>query len=143
MNISYVALCPALLVLCYGMFQYPRPQKVFWRLLLYYYGLVIFVKFAFQSSVFCYSGLEKQYRLAPDPGCFASGSTSFNLLGIYKTPEFTVFLNYIMYDALVIGAILFHRHVLLSRGLWEENELEMHERMAKTQGTERKHRGEE
>eukprot|EP00466_Bigelowiella_natans_P011806 jgi/Bigna1/141396/aug1.62_g16104 len=125
-NPTFLALCPTLAVLGYGIFQYPRPKKDFWRLLLAYYGISIFSKFGFQLGFFCISSIDMGYKLAPDPGCFDTSVSGFHVFGIYKTPSTHAFLWYVSGDLAVVFVLLLHRHMVIARGLWDRTEIEVY-----------------
>jgi len=126
-NPTYLGLCPLLAVLCYGILQYPRPPKMFWRLLLCYYAVVIMAKCLFQSPIFCASGIAEAYALAPHPDCLPATTFAFNFFGVYKQPSLYFTLWYLVPDFVMITLILIHRSLVMKRGLWGRNELEIHE----------------
>ena len=48
---SMISLIYPLLVLIFGIIQYPRPSKLFWRMLMVYTTFIIFLKFFIQINV--------------------------------------------------------------------------------------------
>lgn len=128
----------------------PRTQS-FWLLSLCYATVCVCAKFLFQLDAFCVRLDSHAYALQPAPECplpfaslaalhsgrpavwsaaeaAASGYTSDRdvapdwLLGLHKTlPAHALFL-YVLSDLLVLLAVVFHRSVLLRKGVWFADE---------------------
>ena len=111
----------AFLVLILGIIQYPRPSKLFWKITLIYCTIIIFLKFVFQLNV--WNNLEVFQDLIDiqkNPiGIFA-------IIGIYKlgTYKFINFFYYVIFDFLILIALIMNQFILIRKGLWYMTEID-------------------
>jgi hypothetical protein len=125
------------LVLPISMFMYailekPRPHKNYWRLALIYLELLIIVKFIFQFSVFCICEAESGDVWSLQPQCENKAMCGFVNNGVaLQIPEVIgivpikgPFIVGIFFELIAMITILFHRHNLKKKGLWNEIKVE-------------------
>ena len=103
------------LVFIFGVIQYPRPSKLFWKITLIYSTIIIFLKFVFQLNV--WNNLEKFQNLINienNPIGF------FAIMGIYKlgSYEFVNFFYYVIFDFLILIVLIMNQFILIRKGLW-------------------------
>eukprot|EP00755_Sulcionema_specki_P006760 Sspe_Gene.36346::Locus_17570_Transcript_1_1_Confidence_1.000_Length_6609::g.36346::m.36346 len=100
MSVSLLDLFPALSTFIYALLAHPRPAPFYWELLLGYMQFILCIKCILQ-------GVDVTFDNIP--------SRLTNIMGISGQQSF--FLN-VIGDFAVVVAILFHRQVLLSWGLY-------------------------
>ena len=103
------------LVFIFGIIQYPRPSKVFWKITLIYCTIIIFLKFVFQLNV--WNNVEKfqnVINIKNNPLGF------FAIFGIYKLGEYKLvnFFYYVIFDFLILIALIMNQFILIRKGLW-------------------------
>eukprot|EP01087_Luapelamoeba_hula_P016396 TRINITY_DN5039_c0_g2_i7.p1 TRINITY_DN5039_c0_g2~~TRINITY_DN5039_c0_g2_i7.p1 ORF type:complete len:2374 (+),score=229.13 TRINITY_DN5039_c0_g2_i7:70-7191(+) len=116
----------------YAALAYPTPARTFWRIMLVYVTLLILAKFMFQFPIFCICyGDTQTYDMAPNCGgqlCNLDQPYPRELgtpyvIGIYKTSG--PFLSTALLDFLLLLAMLWHKYMLIARGLWEPTDIEI------------------
>ncbi|OMJ82306.1 hypothetical protein SteCoe_17020 [Stentor coeruleus] len=96
-------------VLGYAMLEFPRPRIQFFRFMLYYAGLIVFVKYALQLEI--WRKIDKNFLLDyEDPIRFG-----FNLA---KNTYSDTLLNYVIWDVLVMFSLLCHEYYMLRIGMY-------------------------
>eukprot|EP00026_Physarum_polycephalum_P000140 Phypoly_transcript_00140.p1 GENE.Phypoly_transcript_00140~~Phypoly_transcript_00140.p1 ORF type:complete len:2155 (+),score=404.49 Phypoly_transcript_00140:732-6467(+) len=91
----------------------PRPSKVFWRAMLGYSTFVILIKYIFQL-LNCIDDCEITIDGSP---------TLPFIFGVHQDPN--SYIRNACLDALAFLLILWHRHVMRTRGIWDYTEKEI------------------
>jgi len=137
---NLLSLVIPVLILAYAIPERPRVGKGFWLFAMIWSSIIIIAKFVFQLYIFCVAinvgsissingpAINRRYIFAPSPYC-SSGSASDSyssdtLFGLSKVPGAHTYFTIILVDLLCLLSIVFHRTVLLARGLWDINEEE-------------------
>ena len=111
----------AFLVFILGIIQYPRPSKIFWKITLIYCTIIIFLKFVFQLNVWNdFEEFQDLIDIEKNPLGF------FAILGIYKlgSYEFLNFFYYVIFDFLILIALIMNQFILIRKGLWYMTEID-------------------
>ncbi|XP_050834889.1 piezo-type mechanosensitive ion channel component 1 isoform X2 [Serinus canaria] len=105
---SVISLFLPLLVFLWAMLSIPRPTKRFWMTAIVFTEMMVVVKYLFQFGFFPWNGYITLLR--------NEGKPFFppRILGLEKS------IHYIKYDLLQLLALFFHRSLLLSYGLWDQ-----------------------
>jgi hypothetical protein len=115
-NGSLISLVYSILVFCLGIVSYPRNRKNFWRFVLIYSSAVIVFKFIIQLRLIKMTGLDpKDYK----KDHFRIG------FKIFDTPYSSEFLNYIVWDCMVLLFTMTQIYLLILKGIWEKIEPEL------------------
>ena len=111
----------AFLVFLLGIIQYPRPSKLFWKITLIYCTIIIFLKFILQLNVWNdIDEFQNLIDIQKNPiGIFA-------ILGIYKigSYKFVDFFYYVIFDFLILIALIMNQFILIRKGLWYMTEID-------------------
>ncbi|XP_041256393.1 piezo-type mechanosensitive ion channel component 1 isoform X5 [Onychostruthus taczanowskii] len=105
---SVISLFLPILVFLWAMLSSPRPTKRFWVTAIIFTEMMVVVKYLFQFGFFPWNGYITLLR--------NEGKPFFppRILGLEKS------IHYIKYDLLQLLALFFHRSLLLSYGLWDQ-----------------------
>ncbi|XP_041339408.1 piezo-type mechanosensitive ion channel component 1 isoform X4 [Pyrgilauda ruficollis] len=105
---SVISLFLPILVFLWAMLSSPRPTKRFWVTAIVFTEMMVVVKYLFQFGFFPWNGYITLLR--------NEGKPFFppRILGLEKS------IHYIKYDLLQLLALFFHRSLLLSYGLWDQ-----------------------
>ena len=126
---SLVSLVFPLSLFGYAMLEFPRPRMKYFRIMLIYTSCVLFIKFVFQLEI-----QKKLDFLSLDEDRFNIGfkcvskrcSSKFDGAGNdimdYKNSYDPAFLDYMLYDALVLFALLCREYYMLRIGMWDKIE---------------------
>ena len=117
------------------LFENPRPKPKLWRFFLRYSFFVMSIRYLFQLPFFC-QNVTSDFSLYPSiqPYCPSNNDYRSNqapiqnmaIFGLYKF-DGTVIANMnsliigLRWNFLVVLAILFHRHELRLRGIWQNS----------------------
>ena len=124
LNGSIMDMTLSIITITWGLLSKPRPSKRFWKLIIFYTTVVIFVQWFFQTDVFEYN--RNKEVSAPD--------WLETLIGNLDTKD-----SYV-YVLLLLVALCFHRNILISYGLWSSyssnrTEQELYNKEARKNGT--------
>ena len=113
-NGSLISMFYPISIFLFGICQYPRPNKIFWEIILAYTALIIFLKFIIQLNI-----LEKNDNIR----IFLNDIQDDNLIiniGFKKIDKdyISKFLSYIILDFLVLIMIIINQFILIRKGLW-------------------------
>ena len=113
-NGSLISMFYPIFIFLFGICQYPRPDNIFWKILLAYTALIIFLKFIIQLNI-----LEKNNTIR----IFLNDLQNDNLIiniGFKKIDldHISKFLAYIILDFLVLIIIIINQFILIRKGLW-------------------------
>ena len=111
----------AFLVFILGIIQYPRPSKFFWKITLIYCTIIIFLKFLLQLNVWNnFEEFQDVINIEKNPLGF------FAIMGIYKLGnyEFVSFFYYVIFDFLILIALIMNQFILIRKGLWYMTEID-------------------
>ena len=103
------------LVFIFGIIQYPRPSKVYWKITLIYCTIIIFLKFVFQLNVWNnVEQFQNTINIENNPIGF------FAIFGIYKLGSYKLvnFFYYVIFDFLILIALIMNQFILIRKGLW-------------------------
>ncbi|XP_038004523.1 piezo-type mechanosensitive ion channel component 1 isoform X2 [Motacilla alba alba] len=105
---SVISLFLPILIFLWAMLSIPRPTKRFWMTTIIFTEMMVVVKYLFQFGFFPWNGYITLLR--------NEGKPFFppRILGLEKS------IHYIKYDLLQLLALFFHRSLLLSYGLWDQ-----------------------
>ena len=109
------------LVFILGIIQYPRPNKLFWKITLIYCTIIIFLKFILQLNIWNYfENFQKKIDIENNPISF------FAIIGIYKLTnyKFFDFFYYVIFDFLVLTSLIVNQFILIRKGLWYMTEID-------------------
>ena len=111
-----ISLIYPLLVLIFGIIQYPRPSKLFWRMLMVYTTFIIFLKFFIQLNVWEMLNFTKNAHVYLDE----SNENFISFLGLKKISnhDFLLFMIYIIPDFFVLLLLIINQAILIRKGLW-------------------------
>eukprot|EP00475_Leptophrys_vorax_P039989 TRINITY_DN7345_c0_g1_i5.p1 TRINITY_DN7345_c0_g1~~TRINITY_DN7345_c0_g1_i5.p1 ORF type:complete len:1149 (+),score=236.86 TRINITY_DN7345_c0_g1_i5:424-3447(+) len=120
---NLLAMLPVVVILTYGLIEFPRASTQFWKLLNAYVMVVMLAKFVYQFPLFCTLN-SGQYSLSPNGQCFPDNYYSPSvearpdyLVGLYKKGPLT-FRQYFILDIACIFTLLFHCYKLTRNGYW-------------------------
>ncbi|XP_064579034.1 piezo-type mechanosensitive ion channel component 1 isoform X2 [Zonotrichia leucophrys gambelii] len=108
---SVISLFLPILVFLWAMLSNPRPTKRFWVTAIVFTEMTVVVKYLFQFGFFPWNGYITLLR--------NEGKPFFppRIIGLEKS------IYYIQYDLLQLLALFFHRSLLLSYGLWDQEKM--------------------
>ena len=111
---SLISMFYPVFIFLFGICQFPRPEKLFWKILLVYTTIIILLKFIIQLNI-----LEKNETIR----IFLNDIENDNLiinLGFKKIEkeQISSFLSYIILDFLVLILIIINQFILIRKGLW-------------------------
>ena len=109
------------LVFILGIIQYPRPSKLFWKITLIYCTIIIFLKFVFQLNVWNkFEEFQDSINIEKNPLGF------FAIMGIYKLGNYELisFFYYVIFDFLILIALIMNQFILIRKGLWYMTEID-------------------
>ena len=117
-NGSLISMFYPIFIFLFGICQYPRPDKIFWKILLAYTAFIILLKFIIQLNI-----LEKNDTIR----IFLNDIENDNLIiniGFKKIEKehISQFLSYIILDFLVLIIIIINQFILIRKGLWYKTE---------------------
>lgn len=117
LNANIISLFWPLLVFTFGIISNPRPGNIFWKISMIFCSAVIMVKFILQMQINEYysKGLREYFLLDQ----FRIGLKIFPDI---KTAEF---INYIIWDCLLLLCLLIQQYILITNGLWKKVEYEI------------------
>ena len=103
-----------MMVLILGIIQYPRPSKLFWKILMVYTTLIIFLKFFIQLNI--WEMIEEDFISYFDE----SNDNYISSLGLKKIAnhDFLSFMGYIIPDFIVLLLLIINQIILIRKGLW-------------------------
>ena len=110
----------AFLVFILGIVQYPRPNKLFWKITLIYCTIIVFLKFVLQLNIWNnFENFQQIIDIKNNPTSF------FAIIGIYKLNnyEFLDFFYYVIFDFLVLTSLIVNQFILIRKGLWYMTEI--------------------
>ena len=132
---SMISVVYPLSIFCYGLFEYPRPNKTFWDFCIKYTIGVIIVKFVIQLHFLSLTNGYSDFLL--------DFLTKWKFGLEYFEQTFTgAFFKYIVCDAILLFVLLIHSYVMISLGIWNkterniENVQQAYERIFKTKDLE-------
>ena len=122
LNGKLLSLIYPILVLIFGIIQYPRPSKIFWKILMVYTTLVIFLKFLIQLNFWELDIYAKEIYAYFDE----SNENYIHYLGLRKIVDhdFFLFMAYIFPDFFVLILLIINQIILTRKGLWYNIETE-------------------
>ncbi|XP_030812145.1 piezo-type mechanosensitive ion channel component 1 isoform X3 [Camarhynchus parvulus] len=121
---SVISVFLPILVFLWAMLSSPRPTKRFWMTAIVFTEMTVVVKYLFQFGFFPWNGYITLLR--------NEGKPFFppRIIGLEKS------IHYIKYDLLQLLALFFHRSLLLSYGLWDQEKM-MDEKQQSVEGEEK------
>jgi len=139
-NPSLVSVLIPVLIFVYALFEEPRAPKGFWILALFYSGTLVILKFMFQLNAFCVTAADHTYTFQPNPYCASStsGYTTDHeiapdfLIGIHKTAD-RRFYSFVLWDLLCMLCVVWHRTMMIHKGVWDIGEEVMGDPIIKQQ----------
>ena len=113
-NGSVTSIFYPIAIFLFGICQYPRPSRLFWKILLVYTTFLIFLKFILQLNI--WKKIDIFLEILED---IKSDNLIFNLgLKKVESNNFIDFLIYIFPDFLVLMVLIMHQFILIRKGLW-------------------------
>ena len=113
-NGSVTSIFYPMFIFLFGICQYPRPARLFWKILLVYTAFLIFLKLMIQLNIW-----EKIDALKGFLEDIKNDNLIFNL-GFQKidNSNFLNFFKYVFPDILVLMVITINQFILIRKGLW-------------------------
>ena len=111
----------AFLAFILGIIQYPRPSKLYWKIILIYCTIIVFFKFVFQLNVWNnFKNFQDIIDVHNNPTSF------FAIIGIYKLSnyKFFEFFYYVIFDFLLLTSLIINQFILIRKGLWYMTEID-------------------
>jgi hypothetical protein len=113
-NASVISLFWPIFVFTIGIISNPRPSNIFWKISMIYCSVVIMLKYSLQirienKALFPYFETDK-YRLG---------------LKCLKDFSYMKFINYILWDCILLLTLLIQQYILITNGLWKKTESEI------------------
>ena len=107
-------------VLIFGIIQYPRPSKIFWKILMVYTTFVIFLKFLIQLNFWELDVYMKNIIKYFDE----SNEKYIYYLGLKRVPnhDFLLFMAFIFPDFFILILLITNQIILTRKGLWYNTE---------------------
>ena len=127
---SFLTSLYPLSIFCYALLEYPRPSKMYWKIVLLYTVFLLTMKFIIHIEVL--RNIESFKNVIQTIYNYKIG------VKIYDSSFSTEFFRDLLFDALVIIFLLINDYLLVSRGVWSKREQEIeniyqaNERIAKT-----------
>ena len=120
LNGDVITLIYPISIFCYALLEYPRPKNYYWIGCLFYTMIILFIKFILQIKIVLLFISEETYS-------DLIMNLHNNRIGFkYYTSTFSrEFLDYIIYDCLIVFTIAINRNLLLNEGLWFKREEEI------------------
>ena len=115
-NGKLLSLIYPILILIFGIIQYPRPSKVFWKILMVYTTFVIFLKFLLQLNFWELDLNAKEiYRFFDE-----TSEEYLYYLGLKKIQnhDFLKFMGFIFPDFFILILLIINQILLTRKGLW-------------------------
>ena len=111
-----------IIILIFGIIQYPRPSKVFWKILMIYTTFVIFLKFFIQLNFWELDVNAKNISKYFDE----SNEKYISYLGLKKIVDhdFYLFMSFILPDFSILILLIINQIILTRKGLWYNIETE-------------------
>ena len=115
-NGNILSMIYPIMVLIFGIIQYPRPSRIFWKILMVYTTLIIFLKFAIQLNIWEMIDYTKNFILYFDE----SNEKFISSIGLKKifNHDFLIFMGYIIPDFIVLLLLIINQVILIRKGLW-------------------------
>ena len=113
-NGGLISMFYPIFIFLFGICQYPRPEKLFWKILLVYTTIIILLKFIIQLNI-----LEKNETIKIFLDDIKNDNFIVNL-GFKKIEKDNIanFISYIILDFLVLIVIIINQFILIRKGLW-------------------------
>lgn len=115
----------------YGLIEYPFPSKAFWKILIKYSAIVLFIKLLFQLPLFCGYPFYSVFNVFGEIYCenynltvleltesseYLIGLRKYN--GEYSYPKNYGLFNGIFWDVVILILLLIQRSFLKDKGVW-------------------------
>ena len=116
-NGSVISIFYPIFIFLFGICQYPRPARLFWKIMLVYTAFLIFLKLIIQLNIWETDSLNGFLEYIKNDNLL------FNL-GLEKIDnnDFFSFFKYIFPDFLVLMVIIINQFILIRKGLWYSTE---------------------
>ena len=117
---SVISLVYPLSIFCYALLEYPRPKQYYWIAVLCYTMVILFIKFIIHLRViFLFITEDKYEKLIQNLFNYRIG------LKYYSKTFSLDFVEYIIFDIIIVFVISINRNLLLTEGLWFKREEEI------------------
>lgn len=126
MNGSLISLLYPVSVFIYALLEEKRPKKYYWRFIIFYSGITLVLKFLLQT--YPISKWLTNGEVADES--IASQKTSFNdvlrttRIGLEVIVQGKDFVNYFLFEALILLSVTFHMYLQIFGGVWDEREID-------------------
>ena len=108
-------------ILCFALIEYPRPNRIYWSVCIYYTVFLILIKFIIQIKIITLIVPEEDYEYYINYYLY-DYKIGFKYYRSLFTGEFA---KYIVFDALTLVTILINRNLLITDGIWFKREPEI------------------
>ena len=117
MNGNLISVVWVIMVFILGITQYPRPERLYWKICLIYCSFIIFVKFFFQLNLWEHLSIFQSFVESTNP--------YIKKIGIKKCNEENGnFFGYVIYDFILLSIFITNQFMLVRNGLWNMTELD-------------------
>ena len=117
-------------VFLYALLEEKRPKKNYWRFIIFYSSIILFLKFLLQTypiSFYLTNGNIENTGSGDDE---ISEKTTANdvlrtvRLGLEVIVEGKNFVNYFLFEALILLSVIFHMYIQIIGGVWDQREID-------------------
>ena len=121
---SLISIIWTIIVFSFGIIQYPRPSKNFWKFCIFLCSFTIVFKFTIQLNFIQFFLSENS--IINLSHLFNKVDNSFLRLQIkrFKEDEYFEFIYYLIFDFLLFGILLMNQFILIKKGLYIDNNYE-------------------
>ena len=120
LNGAVITLVYPISIFCYALIEYPRPKYYYWIGCLIYTMIILFIKFIIHLKIIMLFISEGTYEKLVM-------NLYNNRIGFkyYSSTFSKAFLEYIIFDIIIVFIIAVNRNLLLTEGLWFKREEEI------------------
>ena len=117
MSYSIISLFYPISIFCFAIMEYPRPKKIYWSICFVYTIIFLIIKFIIQLKIWKkIEDFDKKIKVLEN---YRIG------LKLCEGTFSRDFVLYILFDALVLIALLINNYLLVFAGLYDKREQEI------------------
>ena len=130
MNGSLVSMVYPVSIFIYALLEERRPRKTYWRFIIFYSAIILFIKFLLQTYPISFYFTNGNVENVGSNNDQISEALSFNdflrttRLGLEVIVEGKNFVDYFLFEALILLSVTFHMFIQIIGGVWDQREIE-------------------
>ena len=130
MNGSLVSMVYPVSIFIYALLEERRPRKIYWRFIIFYSAIILFIKFLLQTYPISFYFTDGNVENDGSNNDQISTALSFNdflrttRLGLEVIVDGKNFVNYFLFEALILLSVIFHMFIQIIGGVWDQREIE-------------------